>query len=60
MLNESELSTLLAMLRAMVERNDPTDLPLLQLLTPDQKAQLWAIAPLSLRQGIHQLARAAA
>jgi hypothetical protein len=60
MLNDSELETLLAMLAAMVDRADLTDLALLQLLTPDQKAQLWAVVPIALRQSIHNLKRQSA
>jgi hypothetical protein len=55
MLNQSELETLLAMLTAMVECADLTDLALLQLLPPEQKLQLWAMVPIALRQSIHQL-----
>jgi hypothetical protein len=55
MLNKSELNTLLSMLTAMVEVEDPTDLALLQLLTPEQKSQLWAVVPIALRQNIHRI-----
>jgi hypothetical protein len=60
MLNDSELETLLTMLAAMVDRADLTDLALLQLLTPNQKAQLWAVVPIALRQSIHNLKRQSA
>jgi len=55
MLNESELGTLLAMLAAIVECADITDLALLQLLSPEEKIQLWGRVPVELRQSIHQL-----
>jgi hypothetical protein len=55
MLNEPELNTLLSMLAAMVETKDLSDLALLQLLTPEQKSQLWAVVPIALRQDIHGL-----
>jgi hypothetical protein len=60
MLYESELETLLAMLAAMVECADISDLALLQLLTPEQKSQLWAVVPIALRQSIHNLKRQSA
>jgi hypothetical protein len=58
-MNDSEIQTFLAMLVAIAEHKDPTDLALLQLLHPEQKAQLWAIVPVDLRQSIRELKQAA-
>lgn len=55
MLDDLELQILISTMEAMVQTNDPADLELFQLLTPDQKVQLWATVPVELRQSIHQL-----
>ncbi|MBW4516016.1 MAG: hypothetical protein KME11_12430 [Timaviella obliquedivisa GSE-PSE-MK23-08B] len=55
MLDELELQILNTTLRAIADSSDPTDLELFQLLTADQKAQLWAVVPVELRRSIHQL-----
>lgn len=60
MLDDLELQILVSTLRAMVESSDLSDLALLQLLTSEQKAQLWAIVPVELRQDIHRLKKQAA
>jgi hypothetical protein len=57
-INNSEIETLLAMLEAIAQYQDPTDLALLQLLPQEQKAQLWAVVPVELRQNIHRLKQA--
>lgn len=57
MLNDWELKILTSTLEAMVQTSDPTDLALLQLLTQEQKVQLWAVVPVELRQSIHKLKR---
>jgi hypothetical protein len=57
-MNNSEIETLLAMLEAIAQYQDPTDLALLQLLPQEQKAQLWAVVPVELRQNIHRLKQA--
>jgi hypothetical protein len=54
-MNDSEIQTLLAMLTAMADHQDPTDLVLLRHLNPTEKAQLWAVVTTELRQAIHQL-----
>jgi hypothetical protein len=55
MLNDWELKILTSTLEAMVQTSDPTDLELFQLLTQDQKGQLWAVVPVELRRSIHKL-----
>jgi len=55
MLNQLELQILVSTLRAIAVSSNPTDLELFQLLNQEQKAQLWAVVPVELRQSIHRL-----